>query len=146
MPKTHNKTGRSKSNGRYFAAPHFVSQCKAYKDLSVTAKAAWLQIGWLFNGSNNGDLCISTRKLAEALRVSRATAARAIQELTTYGFLEKTKSSSFSQKRLAAKYRLTHLSCDVTGAPPSRTFMRGKTTDTDSLMGETVIKLRPGFS
>src|SRR5215469_7150835 len=101
MPRTHNRTGRSRSkgNGRYFAAPFFVSECRAYKDLSVTAKAAWLQFGWLFNGSNNGDLCMPARQLGDALGVSHVTAARAIQELMTRGFLEKTKSSSFSQKR-----------------------------------------------
>jgi hypothetical protein len=61
---------------------------------------------------------------SERLNCSPATASRAIRELITYGFVEVGKASSFSKKRLAAEYRMTHITCDVTGKPPSKTFMR----------------------
>jgi hypothetical protein len=40
----------------------------------------------------------------------------------TYGFLEITKCSSLSGKRLATEYPLTHLNDDRNGDPPKRTF------------------------
>jgi hypothetical protein len=50
------------------------------------------------------------------------SAWRAVGELVTFGFLERTQATSFSQKRLAAEYRLTHLRCDRTGALASRAY------------------------
>jgi hypothetical protein len=119
MAKT-GKNGRSKE--RYFAIPHYIMNTVAWKQLSVTARAAWLEISRIHNGANNGKLAMSTRILGERLGLSKSAAARSIQDLITYGFIEIARSSSFSGKRRATEYRLTHLKDDITGELPSRAF------------------------
>jgi DNA-binding transcriptional MocR family regulator len=86
---------------------------------------------------------MSARTLGDLLHISRDSAARALKELATHGFLDITQASSFSQKRMAATYRMTHLKCDRTGAPASNSFMRGKGTAPDSRTTGTVSQLRP---
>ena len=88
---------------------------------SPTARAAWLEILLLYNGSNNGRLAVPGRWLAVG-SVSTSPAQRAMRDLVTWGFLDLAHASSFSQKRLAAEYRFTHLPCDKTGELASRTF------------------------
>jgi hypothetical protein len=121
----HNKTGRSKfPGGSFIQTPHYLFDCFAWTQLSVTARCAWHEVVRKFNGSNNGRLAVSTRDLGERLRVSKDTAGRALKELVTYGFLAIMKQSSFNIKRLATEYRLTHLKCDVTGELSTKEFMR----------------------
>jgi predicted transcriptional regulator len=43
----------------------------------------------IYNGVNNGWLGMSARSLASAINVSRATAARALKELTDRGFMSR---------------------------------------------------------
>jgi len=126
--------GRSHKHERYFAVPHYILQTFAWRQLSVQAKAAWLQIGACFNGSNNGRIAVSCRDLANQLNISRPSAARAIIELLTFGFLERTQASSFSQKRVAAEYRLTHLPCDRTGELATRAFQNIKEQQNDQFV------------
>lgn len=122
MAKSINKTGRSKSTDRFFPVHHYILKSSAWRRLSVNAKAAWLQIGAVYNGSNNGGIAMSCRRLGNELNISKDSAARAISELVTAGFLEIAKASSFSGKRKAAEYRFTHFRCDRTGETPSRAF------------------------
>ena len=115
--------GRSKHEG-YIKTPHYLFDCFAWTQLSVNAKCAWHEITRVYNGSNNKRLAMGARALGDKLNISRNTAWRALQELTTYGFIEVTKSSTFAKKRLSNEYRLTHLRCDLTGALPSKPFMK----------------------
>jgi hypothetical protein len=119
-----NKTGRSKGGGRYVQLHEYIARSYAWSRLPPLAKCAWLEIGFIYNGSNNGKLGVSSRALGEALGVTHPAAAKAIRDLIQWGFLEQRKSSSFSQKRLAAEYQLTHLRCDVTGEQPTKRFMK----------------------
>jgi hypothetical protein len=139
-----NKTGRSKGNGRYVLLPHSIMETFAWSRLSSNAKVAWLEFGRIHNGANNGRLAMSARVLGKRLAASQDTAARAIRELIKYGFLEITKSASFSGKRRAAEYRMTHLSDDHSGKPPSRTFQSiGKAVAADLGLGSrTIVKLQ----
>lgn len=98
----------------------------AWSQLSAHAQCAWIHVVRVYSGSNNGRLAVSVRDLADKLHLSKDTAARALQELVTYGFVEIAKASSFSRKRLATEYRLTHLPCDATGELPSKTFIKIK--------------------
>lgn len=118
------KNGRSNKRERYFPVPHYLMDTMAWRQLPVTARAAWLEFGFAYNGSNNGRLAMSARILGKKLGLSHPTAVRAIHDLITFGFLEKTRASSFSGKRRAAEYRLilTHLQDDVTGELSSRAF------------------------
>jgi hypothetical protein len=83
-------------------------------------------------GSNNGRIAMSARVLAKRLGVGPTTAARATRDLITYGFLEIAKSSSFSGKRRATEYLLTHFKDDITGDLPTRAFQNiGKVAPAD---------------
>ncbi|AZG76324.1 hypothetical protein [Methylocystis rosea] len=99
-----------------------MEQTPAWRDLSGIAAKAWITIGLMHNGTNNGKIAVSSRELGKRIGVHHSVAARAILELINAGFLRQTKASSFSQKKLAAEYRLTHLRNDITGEPPSREF------------------------
>jgi hypothetical protein len=122
MAKTFNKTGRGNKKDRYVALPHYIMDTAAWRRLSVTARAAWLEFVRIHNSFNNGKIPMSIRMLGKRLGVSKDTADRAIKELLTFGFLEKIKAASFIGKRRAAEYRLTHLKDDITGELPSRAF------------------------
>jgi hypothetical protein len=90
MPKSHNKTGRSKNEGRFVALPHNIMDTYAWRHLSGNARGAWLEFVRVYRGrgSNNGGLAMSSRTLAERLNICKSRAALAIKELITYGFLE----------------------------------------------------------
>ena len=123
MPK-HNKTGRSKGGGRFVQLHEYIVRSYAWKRLSPLARCAWMEIGFIYNGSNNGKLAISARLLADRLDICPTSAAKAIRELINWGFLDCVRPSAFGRKKLAAEYRLTHLPCHATGDPPSKQFMR----------------------
>jgi hypothetical protein len=120
----HNQTGRSKSSGRFVQLHEYVARSYAWSRLSPIAKVAWLEICFIYTGNNNGRLSVSSRALGERLGVSKSSAARAIDHLLRWGFLDRVRASDFGQKKMSAEYRLTHLHCDVTGAAPSKRFMR----------------------
>ena len=72
---------------------------------------------------------VAYRELARAWNWSKASAARAIEELVNKGFIEITCNSGFNlkdRKRQATEYRLTVLFCDLTGQPASKTFTKWK--------------------
>ena len=92
-----NNTGRSNHEGGYVKLPYYIMDSFSWGQLSVTAQCAWMQFVRVYNGSNNGRLAMLVRNLALKLNISRASAARALDELLTFGFVEITKGSSFSQ-------------------------------------------------
>jgi len=92
---------------------------------SLAARCALVELTRLYNGRNNGQLALSARGLAERLGTSKDTAARALNELESRGFIETVKAGSFRPRlRRATEYRLTTHRCDVTLQPPSRAFMK----------------------
>lgn len=120
------RKGRSKGDARHARLYEYIERTDAWRDLSGIAAKAWMTIGLMHNGSNNGKIGVSSRELGKRLGVHHSVAARTIVELENAGFLRCTKASSFSQKRRAAEYRLTHLRDDVTGDPPTREFSKPK--------------------
>jgi hypothetical protein len=120
----HNNTGRSKNDAKHARLYQNIEQTEAWNALSGIAAKAWLSIGLMHNGSNNGQIAVSSRELGSRIGVHFSTAAKAIKELESKGFLRCTKASDFGRKRLAAEYRLTHIRDDVTGEPASREFSR----------------------
>jgi helix-turn-helix protein len=117
-----NRNRGSKGADRFFKAERYISETFAWKRLSPAARAAWLEFGWTYNGSNNGRLAMPSRQLAEKLNMGRDTAARAIRELVTFGFLEITQAGAFCGTRRTTEYRLTQFNCDKTGELLSRAF------------------------
>jgi hypothetical protein len=120
----HDRSGRSKSHGRYVMLHEYIERSYAWGRLSPLARCAWLAFGFAYTGANNGRLQMSSRTLADRLGCGKSPAARAIAELCQWGFLDLVRASDFGQKKRAAEYRLTHLNCDVTGAIASKRFMR----------------------
>lgn len=119
-----NKAGRRKDDVRHARLYEYIEKTEAWRNLSGRAAKAWMTICLMHNGANNGVIGVSSRELARRIGVHHSAAARAILELVNAGFLRQTKASSFSQKKLAAEYRLTHLRNDITGEPPTREFAR----------------------
>jgi hypothetical protein len=102
MGKT-SQTGRSNNKPRYVVLPHYIMDTFAWQRLSVTARAAWLEFARIHNSYNNGKIAMPEITLGEKLGVSHDTARRAINELLTFGFIEKIKAASFIGKRRAAE-------------------------------------------
>ena len=123
MSKT-NKTGRSKKTigGQFVALPHSVLDSRGFAELSPTSIAIYIQVLRLYNGANNGLIAISCRYVADRLKISHMTVSRGLRELINCGLLRQEKASSFSQKRLAAEYRLTHVRCNKTNTPPTQEY------------------------
>lgn len=99
----------------------------AWKSLSGSAIAVYLELASRYNGVNNGDLHLSAREFIQGRQCSRQTATRAIAELVDRGFIEVTRDSGFNMKdrrRQARTFRLTVFFCDLTKSPASRAFTK----------------------
>lgn len=120
----HNRTGRSKNkiSGGFVALPYSVIDSPGYRATTSNSKAVFVQINRLYNGSNNGLLAVSSRMVGGLLNISHSSVARALRELVNCGLIRQTKASSFSQKRVAAEYRLTHKPCDKTHSPATMEY------------------------
>lgn len=121
-----NKTGRgTNALSDFFAMERYVMRSVAWRSLKPLARAAYLEICFNFDGTNNGRIQMGARTLGERLGIDKATASRAIIELNAKGFIETAKRGAFNIKaRHVAEYRLTAFRCDVSGALPLKTFMR----------------------
>ena len=87
---------------------HYVVDSDAYRDLSMTARAALVEIQGLYRGDNNGRLLVPARWLAERLGTHYTTAATVIRELDDHGFISPTKITRFKRNiREASEWRLT---------------------------------------
>ena len=89
----------------------------------------------LYRGNNNGRIGFSARQAAQAIRVSKATAARALVALQDRGFIVAMTKGRFDRQRHATRWRLTEFRCDLTGQPASRDFEAWTTAD--------ILPLRP---
>ena len=118
-------TGRASGDtGRHVRLYHWLMHTPAWRDLDTVAKAGYVELAARYHGSNNGRVALSVRVLAEALHVSRATAARALRSLEEHGFIVTTQRGAFNCKvRHASEYRLTEFP-DDSGAFPTKDFAR----------------------
>jgi hypothetical protein len=120
MAKKHDK----ERNDRYFQLHHYMLRTDAWKALSTAARAVYIQIGFRYNGVNNGKLAFSVRDAAGECNLDKGTASRAFKELVDRGFIEETRHGGISKKtRLASEWRLTAFKCDLTGAFKTCAFM-----------------------
>ncbi|WLS07181.1 GntR family transcriptional regulator [Shinella sumterensis] len=121
MSSRYKRRGKSK----FIMIEGYVKRSAAWRALSVTARAVYLELKWRYDGSNNGRIGLGERELATELHIGKDTARRALQELVETGFAAKAKPSGFNVKhRAATEWRLTEYSCDVTGELPTKAFMR----------------------
>ena len=97
----------------------------AYLALSCPARAVLIELAKIYDGMNNGRIGLSVRRAAERCNIARGTAAGAFKQLEELGFVECVTKGAFSRKVLhATEWRLTFWGCDVTGALPTKAFMR----------------------
>ena len=113
-------------SARHVRLYHFITGCPAWRDLDAVARAIYIDIARRYAGMNNGRIPYSVREAAAELRVSTATASRALAKLTDHGFIVPVVKGAFSfKKRHATEWRLTEFACNVTNeAVPTKDFMR----------------------
>jgi hypothetical protein len=107
---------------RYVRLTHRMMQTQAWRSLDCVARAIYLELAALYHGTNNGSIGLSARQAAEAVHVSKDTAARAMVVLQDRGFIVATAKGRFDRLRHATRWRLTEFKCDLTGQPASRDF------------------------
>jgi hypothetical protein len=125
--KSLRNTGRSGKDGRHIRLYQWMLQTEAWKSLDATARAVYIEIAGRYGGpgSNNGRIPYAVREAAEALRIGKATAHRALRDLEERGFVVAMSKGHFDRKsRHASEWRLTEFGCDVTGKLASREFSR----------------------
>lgn len=127
MPNRQDQRGRSKGSGRFVQLHHFMMASPAWRDLKASARAVYIEIAMRYNASNNGRLALSARDAARACNINKDTACQAFRELIAHGFIECATPGGFSRKvPHATEWRLSHYRCDVTGALPSKAFLKWK--------------------
>lgn len=97
MARKHNRTGRSRT-ASFAMLPHFLLSSPAWRSLSLSGRATYIEIIALYVPGRNGRLAMSARTLAERLPISRATAARAVKEFSGRGFIEFINPGGFNVK------------------------------------------------
>jgi hypothetical protein len=116
---------RSEKKDRYFPLHHYMLKTDAWRALSAPARAVYIQIGFRYDGFNNGRIALSVRDAASECGLAKDTANRAFKELVDLGFIEETRHGGLSRKtRIASEWRMTAFKCDLTGAFKSVLFMQ----------------------
>jgi hypothetical protein len=125
MAKKHNATGRSTAKLAPFApVERYVIDSLAFREASLPVRAALLEFYYAYNGSNNGEIRMGSRRLAGRLNVSHGSAAVYIRELDDYGFIEATHIGGFARRnKKESEYRLTMFVCNKTGQRASKRFL-----------------------
>ena len=122
MSKKQDREGRK---DRYFVLHHFMLKTDAWRALSAPARAVYIQIGFRYDGFNNGRIAFSVRDAASECGLAKDTANRAFKELVDLGFIEETRHGGLSRKtRIASEWRMTAFKCDLTGNLKTCLFMQ----------------------
>jgi hypothetical protein len=118
---------------RFVRLPHRMMETRAWKSLDGNARAIYVELAMLYRGvgTNNGRIGFSVRQAAQAIHVSKDTAARALKSLQDHGFIVSITKGCFVRKRHATRWRLTEFKCDLTGQPASRDFETWITAETE---------------
>jgi DNA-binding transcriptional MocR family regulator len=127
MTRKHNHTGRSKTSSHFVMLEHYLLNSRAWRSLSLAARCAFIEMARQYAPGRNGRIVMSARMLAETLPISRATAARALQDLESRGFIQAVRVGGFNMKaglRRATEWRVTLHKCDVTNETASKAFLR----------------------
>lgn len=121
----------------------YLLRTESWLDLSNGAKAAYLSVRALYNGSNNGRLGLGSRRAGEMLGMSKSSASRYLVELEEHGFIRRQTPSSFHQKKLSTEWALTEVRNDVTGEPPSRDFQKWRHPKTQKPVPVSLASVPP---
>jgi hypothetical protein len=117
------RRGRKAKGPPFVQLFHHMIDTEAWHRLSLVARAAYVELARVYDGSNNGRLGMSVRTLAARIPCNKDTASKALNELEQAGFADVMKTGVFHRKeRHSTEYRLTVHGCDVTGVPASKRF------------------------
>lgn len=115
MPSSYSKRVNAKgrnSKGKFIMLRYDIYDSSAWRDLSCVERCTWLEVMRRFNGNNNGNISLSCREVAGALKVSKDTASKALNRLIKVGFLRVTREAYFNiDARESRRWRLTHEGC-----------------------------------
>jgi hypothetical protein len=112
------RKGRSKGTGRFVQLHNYVLESAAWRSLTLPARCALIEILRVYNGTNNGQLGMAVRYLAERLRCGKTTASRALEELEQKGFIGVQKVGVFGRP-MGTEYYVTMHRNDVNFELPS---------------------------
>jgi hypothetical protein len=118
---------RARTEHRHVRLYHWLMNTLAWKSLDATARAVYIEMARRYagQGSNNGRIHYSVREAADALRIGKSTAARALNDLVDRGFVVVMKKGGFNvKKRHATEWRLTEFPCDVSNQLSTKEFAR----------------------
>ena len=122
------KRNKREPSPRHVRLYHYMTNSRAWHDLSAVARAIYIEIAKRYAGvgSNNGRIPYSVREAAAELKIGTATASRALGALVDHGFIVPVTKGAFSRKiRHATEWRLTEFPCDVTNTlTATKDFMR----------------------
>jgi len=117
-----NAKGRTKKL-TFVMLTHQLMDSPAYRSLSPSSRAVYLQIIRLYNGYNNGDINLGCRDAGELCNISKNTAAICFQELTEKGFIKIGRDSSFNVKtRKSRSWILTNQ--PLKNTPPTNEWIK----------------------
>src|SRR5262245_65989860 len=110
---------------RYLMLRFWLLRSDSWKSLPAISRALYLELAARYNGSNNGRISYSVREGADALNVTKDTAARYLKILQDRGFIVCTKRGAFSLKttRAASDCRLTEYARVHPPAPHTRAHL-----------------------
>ena len=132
--------GRSKEDKKHVRLNRWLLESPAYYSLSHLGRSALVEMYYIYNGSNNGELFMSVRALGVRLDCHKDTANKALKELEEKGFIRANEHGSFDQKQnLATTYILTEYS--YREAQPMKEFLRWQPDKSDD---QAAKKLKPG--
>jgi hypothetical protein len=92
--------------GTYVRLRHAFLRSPAWQSLPALARAIYVDIAARYNGRNNGAIPYSARDGAQALRVAKGTAHRALRLLEAAGLIRCSRRGAFNLKTQLAKSSL----------------------------------------
>ena len=105
------KNGRNAGSTNFVMLDNYIFDCLAYRTMKPGPRALLWELIRLYNGSNNGRIGLGVRSAAQALGVSKDTAAGYFETLMKRGFIAVARSGGFNMKdpqsRRASEWRLT---------------------------------------
>ena len=145
------KNDRRSKETRHVRLYSYITSSPAWHDLTGNAVKALVYLATWENGSNNGELYMSERLLAEGIGVCKRTAHAIFDELEDHGFIVPTAKGYFSVKRgPATSWRLTWVGCSLTAGRPTNDFRAWRPGNEENTRAQKIaatgVKTAPAVS
>lgn len=102
MANNRAKAKGRRETGRFLALPYTVLECEAYNQLGAWGLKLLIDIGFQYNGSNNGDLHAAWSILCKKGWNSKGTLNDSLKELQEKGFIQQTRQGGKNRCSLYA--------------------------------------------